>query len=144
MTLENLHAEMVKALKSGDKFRKGVISVVISQIKTAAINAGIRDNITEDFVNKELQKAKKIAEDMINTCPDSRPELLKDYIAQAEIVKEFTPSLIEDENEIKNIILKSGIEINQKNQGNIMKFVKSSYGNKINMKIVNKVFKGML
>ena len=42
---------------------------------------------------------------MINTCSDSRPELLKEYIAQAEIVKEFVSSLIEDEEEIKNIIL---------------------------------------
>ena len=62
MTLEILQREMIAAMKRGDKFTKTTISSLIAQIKKAAIDKGCRDNITEDFVNTELLKAKKQAQ----------------------------------------------------------------------------------
>ena len=56
MTLDTLQEEMIKAMKSGDKFRKDVIADIISDIKTAAINNKCMDNITEEFVDKMLTK----------------------------------------------------------------------------------------
>ena len=69
MTLNILQEEMIKAMKSGDKFRKDVIADMISDIKTAAINNKCMDNITEDFVDKMLTKYKKTTQEMIDTCP---------------------------------------------------------------------------
>lgn len=40
MTMEQLQKEMISAMKSGDKFRKGVISTTIAQIKRVAIDKG--------------------------------------------------------------------------------------------------------
>ena len=56
MTLDTLQEEMIKAMKSGDKFRKDVIADIISDIKTAAINNKCMDNITEEFVDKMPKK----------------------------------------------------------------------------------------
>lgn len=42
MTLEKLQNEMITAMKSGDKFRKGVLADMIGNIKTAAINKKIK------------------------------------------------------------------------------------------------------
>ena len=141
--LERLQNAMVAALKSGDKFRKTTISTLIAQIKKTAIDKGVRDNITEDIVNNELQKAKKQIEDSISMCPLSRADLLEEYNKQKEIIMEFCPSLIEDENEIRNIILDCGFEVNKQNQGMIMKTIKTNYAGKVDMKKVSQIFKEM-
>lgn len=144
MMLERLNKEMVAALKSGDKFRKTTISTLIAQIKKTAIDRGVRDNITEDIVDSELQKAKKQIEDSISMCPPSRADLLEEYNKQKEIIMEFCPSLIEDKNEIRNIILDCGFEVNKQNQGMIMKAIKANYAGKIDMKVVNSMLKEMM
>ena len=97
MKIETLQKAMISAMKSGDKFRKGVISTVIARIKNAAIDKGCRDNILEDMVDAELLKAKKTTQEMIDTCPESRVDLLEDYKKQMEIICEFAPTLITNE-----------------------------------------------
>lgn len=144
MTLEILQKEMISALKAGNKLRKETISTLIAQIKKAAIDKGCRDNIPESLVNEELLKAKKAQEDSINLCPNARRDLYDEYVAQMRIIKEFAPSLIEDEGEIRNIILDCGFEVSKQNQGVIMKTIKASYTGKVDMKKVSQVFKEML
>lgn len=145
MTIEILQKEMISALKAGNKFRKETISTLIAQIKKAAIDKGCRDNITEELVNAELLKAKKAQEDSINLCPASRRDLYDKYIAQLQIIKKFTPSLIEDESEIRAMILGSGFFTGEKTcQGAIMKYMKQEFAGKVDMKKVSQVFKEML
>ena len=144
MTIEILQKEMISALKAGNKFRKETISTLIAQIKKAAIDKGCRDNIPESLVDEELLKAKKAQEDSINLCPNARRDLYDEYVAQMRIIKEFAPSLIEDEDEIRNIILDCGFEVSKQNQGMIMKTIKTSYAGKVDMKKVSQVFKEML
>lgn len=143
MTIEALQKEMIAALKSGNKFRKDTISTLIAQIKRVAIDKGCRDNITEEMVDAELLKAKKAQQDSIDTCPASRADLLEEYKKQMEIIMEFVPSLIEDESEIRDILLQCGWTVKKSNQGSIMKWVKENYAGKIDMKKVSQVFKEM-
>ena len=144
MTIEILQKEMISALKAGNKFRKETISTLIAQIKKAAIDKGCRDNIPENLVDEELLKAKKAQEDSINLCPNARRDLYDEYVAQMRIIKEFAPSLIEDEGEIRNIILDCDFEVSKQNQGMIMKTIKASYAGKVDMKKVSQVFKEMV
>lgn len=148
MTLERLQSEMVQALKSGDKFRKGVISTIIARIKNAAIDKGCRDNIPEDMVNAELLKAKKITQEMIDTCPDTRGDLMESYKKQMDIICEFAPKLITDEGYIRALVTgyasNVGIELVKSNRGAIMKLVAANLKGKADMSIVNKVIGGML
>ena len=147
MTLEKLQAEMVSAMKLGDKFRKGVISVMIAHIKSAAIDKGCRDDVPEGLVDEVLLKSKKTAQEMIDTCPSSRDDLLNDYKKQMEIICEFAPTLITDEDEIRNLILdiiNNEIELTKNNRGKIMKIVAPVLKGKADMGIVNKVLGGML
>ena len=148
MTLEKLQSEMVQAMKSGDKFRKGVISVAIAQIKNAAIDKGCRDDIPEDVVNAELLKAKKVTQEMLDTCPESRADLLENYRKQMEIICEFAPTLITDEDQIKTIVLdfaaENNIELTKNNRGKLMGIISKCLKGKIDMGVVNKVVGGML
>lgn len=141
MTLEKLQDAMVSAWKSGDKFRKGVISDLIAQIKKAAIDKGCRDNITETFVDEVLLKAKKIAQEMIDTCPSDRVETMEEYRKQFDIVDEFAPKLIDDEVTIGMILdeIFEDIEPVPQNRGKVMKFIATNYKGKLDMKVVNKM-----
>lgn len=147
MHIEDLQFEMVKAMKLGQKFRKGVISTAIARIKSAAIDAGCRDNIPESMVDAELLKAKKITQEMIDTCPADRTDLLENYKAQMDIICEFAPTLVADEDEIRNMVLdvvNSEVALTKANKGKIMKIVAPALKGKVDMGVVSKVLGGLL
>lgn len=145
MTIEMLHNAMTTALKHGNMTAKNVFSNAIAQIKKAAIDAGCRDNISEDFVNAQLLKIKKTVQEQIDTCPDSRSDLLEKYEKEMYIIDQYAPTVITSESEIKNAIMKiSGTDKITKNQrGAIMKTIKTS-GALYDMAIVNKVINTMM
>lgn len=148
MTLETLQNEMIAAMKSGDKFRKTVISGLIAQIKKSAIDKGCRDNISEDFVNAEILKAEKQAkESIVGAEAAHREDLLKEYVHQYDIIHSYAPQMIDDEDEIRNLILDTvngEIEFTKTNRGKIMKLISSALKGKADMSIVSKVVGEML
>lgn len=135
MTLEKLQQEMNNALREHNQNKRLVLSGLIAQIKKAAIDANCKDNINEDFVDKEIIKAGKVIQEMIDTCPNNREDLMEKYIAQKDIIQLYAPTLIADKDEIKSII-ESHPEI-PRTKPNLMKFFSQNYKNKVDMKIVN-------
>ena len=141
MELKVLQNEMVAALKARNKFRKDVISSLVGAVKKAAIDKNCRDNITEELVNAVLIKEQKIMQEMIDTCPATRPEVLAEYTAKKQIIDEFAPQVITDPAQIKIMVEAIGIDLTKKNRGKIMKVLKD---NLVDMKIANQVVGGML
>lgn len=141
MTMETLQNAMIGAMKSGDKYRKTVISGLIAQIKKTAIDKGCRDNISEEMINTELIRAKKQAQESIDACPESRLDLLEDYKKQMEIICEFAPTLITDADKIAEIIHDSGVEMNK---GKIMKYLNTNFKGKIDMGVASRLVGEML
>ena len=141
MELKVLQNEMVAALKARNKFRKDVISSLVGAVKKAAIDKNCRDNITEELVNAVLIKEQKTMQEMIDTCPATRPEVLAEYTAKKQIIDEFTPQVITDPAQIKTMVEAIGIDLTKKNRGAIMKVLKD---NLVDMKIANQVVGGML
>ena len=148
MTLNKLQSEMIQALKNGDKFRKQVITDLVDAVKKAAINKNCRDNITEQLVDETMLKCKKTAQEMIDTCPADRTETLEKYKKQLEIISEFAPTLITDEDELKILIAEyaddAKISLVKENRGTIMKILSRNLKGKADMSIVSKVVGGML
>lgn len=147
MTLEKLQSEMIQAMKNGDKFRKGVIADLVGNVKKAAIDKNCRDNITESLVDEVLLKCKKVAQEMIDTCPADRIETLAEYVKQLDVIDEFAPTLMTDENEIKNLILDAlngEFELTKTNRGKIMKVIAPVFKGKADMGVVSNVVGDML
>lgn len=148
MTLEKLQSEMIQALKDGNKFRKQVISELVGSVKKAAIDNNCRDNITERLVDEVMLKCKKTAQEMIDTCPADRVATLAEYKNQLEIINEFAPVLIVNEDVIRNMIYdaleKNGIEPDKKNKGVVMKTIMPMFKGKADMSVVSKVIGGVL
>ena len=148
MTLETLQAAMIAAMKNKDKERKDTLSSLIGAIKKVAIDKKCKDNITEELVNEVILKEKKIVQEMIDTCPEERTDLLKQYTERLKVIDEFAPVLMTNDEEIKNVISTilsdNQIEATKTNKGQIMKTVMPVLKGKADMKIVNQVIGEML
>ena len=141
-----LNKEMVAALKSGNKFRKLTLSTLIAAVKKAAIDAGCRDNITDEMVIQVLKKEKKNLVDAVEKFPDMPVEKKNEYIDQCLIIDEFVPQEISNPEQIADIIREiakvENLEISKPNQGKFMKIIKVDYN--VNMKVVSRVFGEMM
>ena len=140
MTLEVLNAEMIAAMKNKNKLRKDVISSMVQAVKKYGIDNMCKDNITEEQIDAVILKEKKTIQEMIDTCPVDRTEILAEYNAKMAIIDEFAPKLMTDEAEIKAFVEGLGIELVKANKGQIMGALKG----KADMKAANKVVGGML
>lgn len=146
MTLEILQKQMFEAMKNKDKIRKDTLSSLVSAVKKTAIDKKCKDNITESLVNEVILKEKKTVQEMIDTCPAARNDLLVEYKARLSVIEEFAPELITDEDKICSMInhLLAVIDIQSDNKGAVMKSIMPKLKGKVDMKIANKVLTGIL
>ena len=148
MTLEKLQAARVAAMKNNDTTTKNVLSSMIDVCQKAAITSKGRVEITEQLVDEVLIKYQKTIQEMIDTCPAERTELMEKYTAEMAVVKQYAPQLITNPDEIKGaigVILDTlGIEANKQNKGKVMKAITPHFKGKADMKIVSQVVAEML
>ena len=140
MPLTYLQKEKIAAMKAKDNRRKQVLSEIIDTCQKAVITPKGRLDLTEQLVNESLIKYQKMVQEMIDTCPESRIDLLEEYKANMEIVKKYAPKLLTDEKEIEDFIRGLGFDLVAANRSSIMKELKG----KVDMKIANKVLGGLL
>ena len=142
MTLEMLSKEMIIAMKNKDKLRKDTISALIGAVKKAGIDKGCRDNIPESLVTEIILKEQKTINEMIDTCPKDRIDLLKEYVNRAEIIKEFAPKMLTEEEikeEFLNFCKEKNIELIKNNKAIIMKNFMPTIKGRADGKIANKI-----
>ena len=139
MQFETLQKDMIAAMKAKDKVRKDGISSLISAIKKVAIDEGVRDDITEEIVDRVILKEIKSVKEQLDSCPESRTDLLEEYKARYDIINEYAPKLL-SEDEIKVILLdKFADAVATKNKGQIMKAVMVELKGKADGKVINQV-----
>lgn len=103
MQFETLQKDMVTAMKERNKSRKDSISSLISAIKKVAIDEGQRDNITEELIDRVILKELKTVKEQLDTCPDDRVDLKAEYQARYDVIQEYAPKLM-SEDEVKVFI----------------------------------------
>ena len=139
MQMEQLQKDMIAAMKAQDKPRKEAISSLVSAVKKAAIDAGCRDDIKEDMVDQVILKELKTVKEQIDTCPAEREDLKAEYQFRYDVIQEYAPSLMSEE-EIRNFIMEKFADIvAQKNKGMIMKNVMPELKGKADGKLINQV-----
>lgn len=139
MTIKELQTAMIAAMKAKKKARKDTISGLIAAVKKAAIDEGCRDDIPEAMVDAVILKELKTANEQIETCPADRTELLEEYKAKAEVITEFAPKQLSEE-EIKAVLTEKFADvIATKNKGMIMKSVMGELKGKADGKLISKI-----
>ena len=147
MKLEVLQSAKTEAMKNKDTIRKEAISAMIDAVQKASITSKGRIEITEQLIDEVLIKYQKTIQEMIDTCPADRVELMNKYTAEMGVVKEFAPQLMTDKGEIEqaiNDILNGEVALTKTNRGNIMKLITPYFKGKADMKTVSQVVAEML
>ncbi len=137
MTLQELQKDMIAAMKAKDKVRKDVISSLIAAVKKYGIDNGVRNDITEEMTDSVLLKELKTAKEQLDTCPAERTDLLESYKTNYEIIQEYVPAQLSEEEIIKLLTEKYSELIATKNKGMIMKTVMAELKGKADGKAIS-------
>ena len=139
MKYEDIRNDMIAAMKAHDKPRKEAISGIIEAIKKVAIDESHRDEITDEFADRIILKELKSIQEQIDTCPDSRAELKAEYQFRYNVVNEYAPKLM-SEDEIRAVLNEKFADvIATRNKGMIMKNVMGELRGKADGKVISKV-----
>ena len=134
---------MIAAMKAKEKGRKDAISALVSAVKKAAIDEGCRDNIPEELVDRVILKELKTAKEQLDTCPAERKDLLEEYRLRHDVIQEYAPALM-SEDEVRTYITEKFAEIVATgNKGQIMKAVMAELKGKADGKVINQVVAGL-
>lgn len=147
MTIETIRKDMISAMKENNKLKKEVLSSILSTAKNMAIEKGCKDNITEDIVNAAILKELKTANEMLDTCPSDRADQLKEFTSRIEIIREYSPKMMDKEeiiDFIKEATQGNNIELIVQNKGKIMKAIMPHLKGKADGKLVNSVVQELL
>lgn len=137
MELEQLRSDMVAAMKARDKERKDAISSLVSAVKKAAIDAGCREDVPAELVDRVIIKELKTAREQLDTCPAERTELLAEYQKRYDVISEYAPKMMSHE-EVSLYIQEHFSELLATgNKGQVMKAVMGVLKGKADGKVIN-------
>lgn len=139
MQMEQLQKDMIAAMKAKDKPRKEAISSLVSAVKKAAIDEGCRDDIKEELVDRVILKELKTVKEQVDTCPVERDDLRAEYQFRYDVINEYAPALMSEE-EIRSFITEKFADlVDSKNKGMVMKSVMPELKGKADGKLINQV-----
>lgn len=139
MQMEQLQKDMIAAMKAKDKPRKEAISSLVSAVKKAAIDEGCRDDIKEELVDRVILKELKTVKEQVDTCPAERDDLRAEYQFRYDVINEYAPALMSEE-EIRSFITEKFADlVDSKNKGMVMKSVMPELKGKADGKLINQV-----
>lgn len=139
MDIKTLQQAMIAAMKAKDKPRKESISALVQAVKKAGIDAGCREDIPTEMVDKVILKELKSVKEQIDTCPESRTDLLEEYKARYDVFNEFAPKLMSEEEVEAELNEKFADVIATKNKGQIMKTVMPAFKGRADGKVINQI-----
>ena len=139
MDIKVLQKDMIAAMKARDKARKESISALIQAVKKAGIDAGCRDDIPEEMVNKVILKELKTVKEQIDSCPADRTDLIEEYQARYDVFNEYAPKLMSAEEVEAELKEKFADVIATKNKGLIMKTVMPAFKGRADGKVINQI-----
>ena len=128
-----VRAEMVKAMKAGDKERNNALSMLLSALKNATIDK--RSDLTEEEADVIVRKEIKQTQETLDTTPAERTEIIEEC-----------KFCIRDRIEavIKETLAELGIDApTVKDKGKIMKVLMPKVKGKADGKLVNQLLSGM-
>ena len=139
MELATLQSAMIAAMKAKDKPRKDAISALVSAVKKAGIDAGCREDIPDELTDRVILKELKTAKEQIDTCPAERTDLKEEYEFRYNVIKEYAPAMMSEEEVRAYITEKFADVVATKNKGQIMKAVMAELKGKADGKVINQV-----
>ena len=144
--IDVVRAEMVAAMKAGDKERKDVLSLLLSALKNKAIDK--RADLTEEEENQVVLKEAKQVSETLELTPADREDIINQCKFRIAVLNEFAPKMM-DADEIKAVITEvlASLSIDVptgKDKGRIMKELMPKVKGKADGKLVNEILASMM
>jgi hypothetical protein len=121
--IEEVRAEMMKAMKDGDKKRKAVLSLLLSALKAKWVDK--HADLTVEEENDVIQKEIKQTTETMETAPKDRTDIIEESRFALSVLSEFAPKALskeEIETILRNTLSQLGIsKPESKDRGRIMK-----------------------
>ncbi len=139
--IDVVRKEMMAAMKSGDRARKDALSLLLSALKSKAIDK--RADLTEEEENAVVYKEIKEAKETMETTPAERTDIHEECRTRIAVWSEFAPQLMgEDEirEAIRALLTELGISApTPRDKGKIMKPLMAKLSGKAEGKLVNQI-----
>ena len=144
--MDVVRAEMVAAMKSGDKERKDTLSLLLSALKNKAIDK--RADLTEEEENQVVLKEIKQVSETLELTPADREDIITQCKFRISVLNEFAPKMM-DTDEIKAIITEVLVALSidkptGKDKGRIMKELMPKVKGKADGKLVNEILASLM
>lgn len=139
--IDEVRTAMMQALKAGDKPRKDALSLLLSALKSKAIDK--RADLTPDEENAIVYKEIKEAQETIDTTPAERTDVIDECKLRMAVYAEFAPARM-DEAQIRQTIQETLKEIGleaptAKDKGKLMKTLMPKLNGKADGQLVNRL-----
>ena len=139
--IDEVRAAMVTAMKNKDKERKDSLSMLLSGLKSKAIDK--RADLTEDEENEVIKKEIRQTKETLESAPADRTDIIEQCEKRMAVYKEFVPEdLSEDaiKELVKGVLNKLGIDAPEaKDKGKIMKELMPMVKGKAEGSVVNRI-----
>ncbi|MBQ4264288.1 MAG: GatB/YqeY domain-containing protein [Clostridia bacterium] len=99
--IDTVRTAMMQAMKDKDKARKDALSLLLSALKSKAIDK--RADLTEEEENAVIFREIKQAQETMDTTPADRTQIIEEAKMRISVYSEFAPKLM-DESEIRAAI----------------------------------------
>lgn len=139
--IDEIRAEMVKAMKNKDKDRKETLSMLLAALKNKAIDKRADLTPEEEFevVKKEIKQTKET----MDLAPADRTDIIDQCKARLAVLSEFAPEEMSEDAiraVIREVIAGLGIENpTGRDKGKIMKELMPRVKGKADGSLVNKL-----
>ena len=138
--VKDVRAEMIAALKAGDKEAKQVYSNIVDAL-TKEAKSLLVDGLTAEQEVTVINRMVKQLDDSIEKCPASRPEALEKLKFEKSIVEKYMPKQMSEEEieaAIAEVLTEIGVENpTTRDKGKIMKVLMPKVKGKADGKLVN-------
>ncbi len=144
--IDEVRADMVKAMKAGDNGRKDTLSLLLSALKNKAIDK--REDLTPEEETQVILKEIKQVKETLDMTPADREDIIRECTDRLNVLNDYAPKMM-DEGEIREVIkavlAETGIDApTAKDKGKIRKVLMPNGKGKADGKLVNEIFTAFL
>lgn len=139
--IEEVRADMIKAMKAGEKDTKETLSMLLAALKNKAIDK--RADLTEEEETQVILKEIKQTKETLELTPEDRTDIIEECKKRLAVLEAYAPKMM-SEDEIKEIV--SGVLADlgidaptAKDKGKIMKELMPKVKGKADGKLVNQI-----
>ena len=144
--IEEVRADMIKAMKAGEKDTKETLSMLLAALKNKAIDK--RSDLTPEEEIQVILKEIKQTKETLEMTPSDRTEIIEECSRRLAVLEQYAPQMM-DEAKIKEIITETLTELGietpaAKDKGAIMKVLMPKVKGKADGKLVNTTLRSLL